>query len=66
MEGDSLLNMNPERTILILEDNDERIAGFQVAVATLGDGFDLKIWREAHSMVAECEVFFPDNCADLA
>lgn len=47
------------KTILILEDNDERIAGFQTAVATLGEGFELKIWRDAHSMIAECEAFFP-------
>ncbi len=47
------------KTILILEDNDERIAGFQAAVAKLGDGFDLKIWRDAPSMIAECEAFFP-------
>jgi ADP-ribosylglycohydrolase len=47
------------RTILILEDNEERIAGFQSAVAALGPEFDLKIWRDAHTMIAECEAFFP-------
>jgi ADP-ribosylglycohydrolase len=47
------------KTILILEDNDERIAGFQAAVATLGPDFELKIWRDAPSMMAECEAFFP-------
>jgi ADP-ribosylglycohydrolase len=47
------------KTILILEDNDERIAGFQKAVAELDDGFDLKIWRDAHSMITECAEFFP-------
>ena len=47
------------KTILILEDNDERIAGFQEAVAGLGDGFELKIWRDAHSMITECAAFFP-------
>src|SRR5882672_8847446 len=46
-------------TILILEDNDERIAAFQKAVAILGSDFELKIWRDAHSMCAECEAFFP-------
>jgi ADP-ribosylglycohydrolase len=51
--------MSTKRTILILEDNDERIAGFQNAVATLGPGFDLRIWRDAPSMTAECEAFFP-------
>ncbi len=47
------------KTVLILEDNDERIAAFQQAVATLGDGFELKVWRDAPSMIAECEAFFP-------
>ena len=47
------------KTILILEDNDERIAGFQKAVAELGGDYDLKIWRDAHSMIAECAEYFP-------
>jgi ADP-ribosylglycohydrolase len=48
------------KTILILEDNDERVAAFQKAIATMGEGFKLKLWRDAPSMVAECEKFFPD------
>jgi ADP-ribosylglycohydrolase len=47
------------KTILMLEDNDERIASFQKAVAGLAGGYDLKIWRDAHSMIAECAEFFP-------
>lgn len=46
-------------TIFILEDNDERIAAFQRVVAVLGNGYELKIWRDAPSMIAECEPFFP-------
>lgn len=46
-------------TILILEDNDERIAAFEEAVAELGGDFELKVWRDAPSMIAECESFFP-------
>jgi ADP-ribosylglycohydrolase len=46
------------KTILILEDNDERVAAFQKTVAALGD-YELKVWRNAHSMIAECEEFFP-------
>jgi hypothetical protein len=53
------------KTILLLEDNDERITGFQKAVAALGNGFDLKIWRDAPSMIAECEAFFRDDRFDL-
>src|SRR5206468_4333813 len=37
----------------------ERIAAFQKTVAALGDGFELKVWRDAPSMIAECEAFFP-------
>ena len=51
--------MPTTKTILILEDNDERIAAFEKAVASLGGDFDLKIWRDAHSMIAECAEFFP-------
>jgi hypothetical protein len=45
-------------TILILEDNDERLAAFQRAVAALGADFELKVWRDAPSMIAECEACF--------
>jgi len=45
--------------ILNLEDNDERIAAFQRAVASLGTDLELKVWRDARSMCAECEAFFP-------
>ena len=51
--------MNSRKTILILEDNDERIAAFEKAVAALGDDFEAKIWRDAPSMIAECEQFLP-------
>jgi len=47
------------KTILILEDNDERIIAFRNAVAALGDGFELKVWHDAPAMISECEAFFP-------
>ena len=47
------------KTILILEDNDERIAAFRNAIANLGRGFEVKVWRDARAMIAECEAFFP-------
>jgi ADP-ribosylglycohydrolase len=50
------------KTILILEDDDERVAGFRKAVAGWGEGFDLKIWRDAHSMISECAESFLDAC----
>jgi ADP-ribosylglycohydrolase len=47
-------------TILVLEDNEDRIHGFQKAVAGLGRSFDLRIWRDAPSMMAECASLFPN------
>src|SRR5215470_16961129 len=46
------------KTILILEDNEERIADFTRGVGQLGNGYELKVWQDAHSMRAECEAFF--------
>jgi ADP-ribosylglycohydrolase len=54
-----MLNMATARTILILEDNDERIAAFERTISSLGDGFELKVWRDVASMCAECEWYFP-------
>jgi len=54
-----VLTMPAIRTILILEDNDERIAAFQKTVPALGEDIDLKVWRDAHSMRAECAAHFP-------
>jgi ADP-ribosylglycohydrolase len=45
------------KAILILEDNDERVASFQRAVGALGPEFELRIWKDAPSMIAECERF---------
>lgn len=47
------------KTILILEDNDDRIAAFRRVVAGLGSDVELKVWLDAHSMSAECAAFFP-------
>ena len=47
------------KTILLLEDNEERIAAFTRAVGQLGDGYELKVWRDAPSMCQECEQFLP-------
>ena len=49
------------KTILILEDNENRIAGFQRAVAALGDGYDLKIWRDADLTIPGPYVHHPDG-----
>lgn len=47
------------KTILLLEDNDDRIAAFQRAVASLGTDFGLQVWRDAPALIAECDRFFP-------
>src|SRR5690349_16126577 len=53
-------NANPMmKTILMLEDDGDRITAFRNAVAALGGEFELKVWRDAPSMIAECESFFP-------
>ena len=43
------------KTILLLEDNDERVAGFKSAVPELGGEWQVRIWRDAPTMLAECE-----------
>ncbi len=59
MDNDSVLTVTAMKTILILEDNDERNSAFEKTVAALGGDFDLRIWRDASSMIAECEQYFP-------
>src|SRR5258707_11088677 len=49
----------PMKTVLILEDNNDRIAAFRRVVVVLGSDFELKIWRDAYSMCTECEASFP-------
>jgi ADP-ribosylglycohydrolase len=45
-------------TLLLLEDNAERIAGFEAAVKELGADWKLEIWRDAPTMLRECDSFF--------
>jgi ADP-ribosylglycohydrolase len=45
-------------SILILEDNDERIAAFERAITSLPGQYELKIWRDAQSMTSDCEACF--------
>lgn len=48
------------KRVLILEDNEERIAGFRNAINKLGDDFDLYVWRDAKVMVRECSKYFDE------
>jgi hypothetical protein len=41
-------NMNPE-VILLLEDNDERIAAFRAVVSQMEPGIELHQWSDAHA-----------------
>lgn len=43
------------KTILILEDDGERTTAFQKSVAMPGDDFEMKVWRDAPSRIAESE-----------
>ena len=49
-------------SILILEDNDERIREFRAAVAQLGDSYDLRLWVDAPTMIAECTPHLSAAC----
>lgn len=46
------------KTILILEDNADRIAAFERVIGTLGSEYELKVWRDAPSICAQAEEFF--------
>jgi hypothetical protein len=50
--------MSTQKTVLIFEDNAKRIADFERTVPALGEHFALKVWRDAPSMISECEQFF--------
>jgi hypothetical protein len=47
------------RSILILEDNEERVAAFRKAISGLASDFKVVVWRDAPSMCSECERYFP-------
>ena len=52
----------PHRTILILEDDEDRERGFRSAVASLGREFGVRIWRDAPTMIAESPACFAEAC----
>jgi FixJ family two-component response regulator len=53
--------MHP-RTMLILEDDDDRVRGLQNAVASLGAEFGVRIWRDAPDMIEESPACFAKAC----
>jgi hypothetical protein len=46
------------KTLLLLEDNADRIAAFESVLRELGEEWQMRVWRDAFTMVAECEEFF--------
>lgn len=50
------------RIILILEDDEDRVCGFQSAVASLGRELLVRILRDAPTMIAECPACFAKAC----
>ena len=54
--------MSKRNTILMLEDNDERIESFQAVVATLSPPLRLKVWFDAPAMIAESPPLFDEAC----
>ena len=41
-------------TVMVLEDNPDRLREFEGAVAQLGPSYRLRSWRDANQMIAEC------------
>lgn len=49
-------------TVLILEDDSERLLAFQSAVGSLGPAFTMRHWRNASAMIAESPAYFSQAC----
>lgn len=50
------------RTIMILEDDEDRIRAFEGAVASLGPEFELRLWCDAPTMRSECPDCLASAC----
>ena len=48
------------QTIILLEDDADRVRGFESAVPQLGPAYRLRTWRDAHRMMAECHEILAD------
>jgi len=49
------------KTLLLLEDNAERIAAFESLLPELGDDWQIRVWRDAPTMLSECEDSFSET-----
>ncbi len=48
--------------ILMLEDNAERIEQFKAVLSAIDPSLELRVWRDAHRMIAEVGVFCLRRC----
>ena len=46
------------KTLLLLEDNAERIAAFEAVLPELGSDWQMQVWRDTPTMLAECQDYF--------
>jgi len=49
------------KLLLLLEDNAMRIAAFEKILCELGDDWQMCVWRDAHTMIVECEECFGET-----
>ena len=49
------------KTLLLLEDKAERIAAFEKVVSELGSDWRMQVWRDAPTMLAECQSYFAET-----
>jgi len=52
----------PQRAILILEDEEDRIRGFRSAIASMGREFVVRTWHDAPAMIADSPACFGETC----
>ncbi len=49
----------PPSTVLILEDDEDRLRAFRSAMGSLGPAFSLHHWCNAPAMIADCPLWLP-------
>jgi hypothetical protein len=50
------------RVIMILEDNEERIHCFQIAIQSLPGNYEFLLWRTATEFMDDCHLGLPNPC----
>jgi ADP-ribosylglycohydrolase len=49
------------KTLLLLEDDADRIAAFEAVLPELGSDWQMRVWRDAPTMLAECADYFSET-----